>query len=224
MDDRAEMFDIVVRARRSVRAFLPDPVPPALIARLLDMAQQAPSNCNVQPWALHIASGATLDRLRDALLAAGRAGRMSPDVPRTEIYEGVHRERRIGAARALFAATGVARDDLAARQASALRNYSMFGAPHALFLFLPRGFGLREAADCGAYAQTFMLALTAHGLASCAQGALSHDGPILRDILRVDPNLVCLFGISFGYADVSHPANKARTDRASVAEAVTFHD
>jgi hypothetical protein len=37
---------------------------------------------------------------------------------------------------------------------------------------MPEPFNTREAADIGMYAQTLMLALTARGIASCAQGAL----------------------------------------------------
>ena len=39
-----------VRSRRSVRGYLPDPVPAALLQQIFELAQWAPSNCNVQPW------------------------------------------------------------------------------------------------------------------------------------------------------------------------------
>jgi nitroreductase len=41
-------FDEVVRRRRMVRAFAPDPVPPAVVDELLDMARRAPSAGNSQ--------------------------------------------------------------------------------------------------------------------------------------------------------------------------------
>lgn len=43
-------LDFVFR-RRSVRSFLPDPVPPAIVQALLEAAMAAPSACNRQPWA-----------------------------------------------------------------------------------------------------------------------------------------------------------------------------
>lgn len=43
-------FDALVRGRRSVRAFRPDPVPPALIERVLDAARWAPSPHGRMPW------------------------------------------------------------------------------------------------------------------------------------------------------------------------------
>jgi coenzyme F420-0:L-glutamate ligase/coenzyme F420-1:gamma-L-glutamate ligase len=47
---RALDFDALVRGRRSVRAFRPDPVPRALIERVLDAARWAPSPHGRQPW------------------------------------------------------------------------------------------------------------------------------------------------------------------------------
>ena len=213
-----------VKARRSIRAFKSTPVPRALIEKVLAVAQLAPSNCNAQPWVVHVASGKTMDLLRERLVAAARSGSVTPDVPLTSTYQGVYRDRRIGAAKALFEATGVGRDDMEARTRSFLRNFEMFDAPQALVLFMPSYQGLREAADVGMYAQTLMLALAAHGLGSCAQGALSHQMAVVRELLDIDDELICLFGMSFGYPDRDHPSDAARTDRALLSETVHFYD
>lgn len=223
MTDAANIFAEIVHARRSIRSFLPTPVPQELIARIFTLANQTPSNCNVQPWVVHVLSGATVEKFRARLLKAAKEEQPQPDVPLTTHYVDQYKARRIGSAVALFEATGVARDDMAARQASALRNFELFNAPHAALFFMPRYFGLREAADCGAYLQTLMLALTAHGLGSCAQGALSHYMQAVRDVIDVPEDLICLFGMSFGYPDYDHPSDKARTDRAALSEIVTFH-
>ena len=42
-------FTRVIRTRRSVRAYRPDPVPPAVLRRVLDAARVAPSGSNRQP-------------------------------------------------------------------------------------------------------------------------------------------------------------------------------
>ena len=221
----AESFDALMRARRSVRGVRPDPVPSAVLARLFATAQQAPSNSNVQPWVVHVVSGDSAARLREALHGHAATGAATdPDYPLTGGYPGDYRTRQIDAAKALFAATGVARDDLPARIASALRNFRFFDAPHAAFVFLPDWAGVREAADAGIYAQSLMLALTAHGLASCAQGALSHYADLVHRELGVGAGHRLLFGLAFGYPDPDHPANAARTTRLPVEQAVTFHD
>lgn len=220
----AAMLDTVMRERRSVRGFLPEPIPQDELERIFTTAQQSPSNCNVQPWVVHVLSGDAAEAMREALHEKARTGTpQQPDFPLTENYPGQYRQRRIDAAIALFSVTGVARDDKEAREASFLRNFRFFDAPHAAFIFIPDWCGMREAADCGMYAQSLMLALTAAGYASCAQGALSWYAPLVRERLGVSDDMHLLFGLAFGREDPAHPANDARTDRASIADAIHFH-
>jgi len=112
----ADSFDQIVRERRSIRGFLPDAVPEAVLQRVFAAAQQAPSNCNVQPWVVHLVSGASAERIRTALHDHAASGaKPTPDFALTGGYPGEYRARQIDAAKALFAATGVARDDKVAR-------------------------------------------------------------------------------------------------------------
>ena len=132
-------------------------------------------------------------------------------------------ERQIDAAQKLYGAMGVERRDLVGRKMAYVRNHAFFDAPHAVFIFMPEPFDTREATDVGMYAQTLMLALTARGIASCAQGALSLFPDIVRQHLGVAANYKLLFGISFGYEDPSVKANAALVGRAHIDDAVTFH-
>ena len=72
------------------------------------------------------------------------------------------------------------------------------------------------------YAQTLMLAMTSHGLASCAQGTLRNYPDLVREVFGLDPEIKILFGISFGYEDQEAQVNTARTDRAPLEETVLF--
>ena len=58
--------EAAITSRRSIRAFLPKPVPQAEVAHLLDVAARAPSGSNIQPWRVYAQSGAALKR-RQAL-------------------------------------------------------------------------------------------------------------------------------------------------------------
>ena len=60
-----------IRLRRSVRGFLPDEVPAPILHEVFTLAQQTPSNCNVQPWIPHVVSGTALAALREALVTVG---------------------------------------------------------------------------------------------------------------------------------------------------------
>jgi nitroreductase len=216
--------DEAIRLRRSVRGFLPREVPEATLREVFALAQCAPSNCNVQPWAPHVVSGEKLRRLREALVAAGtRDEPIKPDWPADGKFTGVYRERQVGAAQALYGAMGVARSDSVGRKLAYIRNHAFFDAPHAVFIFMPEPFDTREATDIGMYAQTLMLALSARGIGSCAQGALGLFPDIVREQLEISDGYKLLFGISFGYEDHGVKANAARVDRAQIDDVVRFH-
>jgi len=217
-------LDEAIRTRRSVRGFLPREVPEATLQEVFELAQWAPSNCNVQPWVPHVVSGPALQRLRAELVAAGMEQRpIEPDWPAEGIYHGVYRQRQVEAARALYGAMGVERHDTQRRHEAYVRNHDFFGAPHVVFVFMHHPFDAREATDLGMYAQTLMLALTSRGIGSCAQGALGLFPGIVRRHLGLADDHRLLFGISFGYEDPAEPANAARVGRVPLGEAVRFH-
>jgi nitroreductase len=217
------MLEHLLRQRHSVRGFLARPVPLPLLTRVFELAQLAPSNCNAQPWRVDVLSGEAANRMRAVLSREVSAGaEETPDYPITVTRPGEYRVRQIEAAKALFSATGVERGDLEARQGSFLRNFRFFEAPHVAFLSMPDWCGPREAADVGMFAQSLMLALTAHGLASCPQSALSHYAAIVKRELDIPADMRILFGLSFGYEDPDHPANAFRMDRLPVTQAINF--
>ncbi len=217
-------IETLLKNRRSVRGFLPTPVPPDQLQNVFALAQHAPSNCNTQPWIVHVVSGERLETLRRVLPQNTMMGKMTPDFPYNGKYDGVYKERQYDAAHQMYSALNIPREEKHKRMEVFLRNYSFFGAPHVAFLFLPEPFGLREAADVGMYAQSLMLALTANGIASCPQTSLGFHAEVVREILGIEPSCKLLFGISFGYEDTQDPINQARVGRAALEENTVFHD
>jgi nitroreductase len=218
-------FHEVVRKRRSVRAFLPSEVPNDLLRRVLEEAALTPSNCNTQPWDVHIISGLAKARLSKALVSALEVDRRSPDFRfDRDDYHGVYAERSEMQGRTYYDAVGIGRLDREDRRAAARRNYEFFGAPHVGLLFMPViGDCVRTAGDIGMYGQTFLLSLVANGLAGIAQTALGFFADTIRDELGIDPAFKLLFGISFGYADEHAPSSAYSSERAAIDEHVTFH-
>ena len=220
----AAALSAIVRARQSVRAFLPEPVPHETIREVLEDAQWAPSNCNTQPWNVHVVSGATRDGLSKRLLEDIGNGRFSPDYPfSTDDYFGVYAERNDEQGQARHEETGVARDDAEARMALAMENYRFFNAPHVALLFMPAfADGVRVAGDIGMYGQTFLLSLVARGLGGVPQTSVALPADTVRDFLGVPDDLKLLFAISFGYPDTG--VTKIRPGRAALQAGATFHD
>jgi hypothetical protein len=212
-------------ARRAVRGYLPDPVDEALLRRIFETAQRAPSNCNTQPWQTYVVSSEVRDRLSSALVETVKAGTPPElDFGFFHQFADQYRERQVTCAADLYENMGIARDDKAGRFKGVLRNQQFFDAPHAAFIGMPKQFDTVNAIDVGCYLQTLMLTMTSHGIACCAQLALSFYPQVLRSILDIPDDIGVLVGISFGYEDVEVPANATRTDRASVRDVVRFYD
>lgn len=220
----AQAIEEIINARRSVRGFLPTPVPRDTIAKIFTLAQRTPSNCNTQPWITHVVSGEKLEILRQKMPENTMMGKMTLDYPYSGKYDGVYKERQYDAAAQMYNAVGIGREEKQKRMEVFMRNYHFFNAPHVAFLFLPEPFSLREAADVGMYAQTLMLTLTAFGLGSCPQTSLGFHADLVRAVLDVNPVNKLLFGISFGYEDKNDPINSTRMGRAGLADTTFFHD
>lgn len=221
----ARLFQDVVRGRKSPRSFLPDPVSEDVLRSVVEDARHTPSNCNYQPWIVHIASGATRDKLSQAFLEAASQERISWDFPFDfESSYGVYTERRQAQGAAYYQAAGISRDATEQRNYAVMKNLEFFGAPHVALLFMaPVYETARVAGDVGMYGQTFLLSLEAHGLAGVPQTLLSFFAGTAREVLGIDPAFKMLFGISFGHPEPDNAVNTFPVDKAPISETVTFH-
>jgi nitroreductase len=214
--------DLLTR-RHSCRAFLAEPVPDAVIERIVAIAQRTASWCNAQPWRIDITRGAGTDAFRE-LMTAHLDDAPIPDFEWPRAYPGVYGERRRACGFALYESVGVARGDRQGYRRQMAENYRLFGAPHVAIVSSDEALGAYGAVDCGGFVANFLNAATALGVATIAQAALTIRSDLVRRHfgLAEDRRIVC--GISFGYADRDHPANGFRTDRAPFSEVVRFHD
>ncbi|MGV0851183.1 nitroreductase [Mycolicibacterium phlei] len=211
-------LDEVVRERRCTRMFLPDkPVPRDLLDEALELAMRAPSNSNIQPWRLFLATDARRDRLVAALLERASGGFPST-VGIPDSYAPLRRE--LGAL--VYGAMGIARDDREGRHVAQLRNFEFFRAPVAGVVCMHRDLGPADSVAVGMFLQTLVLALTARGLASCVQVSVAHFPDVLRERLGIPDELVILCGLAIGYADPAFAANRLRVPRNPVTANVVF--
>lgn len=222
-----DAIESVLSTRRSCRGYLPTPVPRDVIEQIARAAQQSASWCNTQPWQVHIVSGRRRDELASVLTESAISTFGQPDLsdfafPRQ--YVGVYAERRREVGWQLYDAMGVERGDRTASAMQALRNFEFFGAPHVAIVTSPESLGTYGAIDCGVYVNSFMLAATAAGVATCAQAALAQVSAAVRDFLHLEGDRQVVCGIAFGYADPNHPSATFTAPRAPISDAVTFVD
>ncbi|WP_208726613.1 nitroreductase [Corallococcus terminator] len=221
MFEEAPLFDFeeLVRSRCSIRRFLPTPVPRGLLTEALSLAQLAPSNSNIQPWRLFLVEGERIERLREALREEVRSNpRELAPLPAS------FRAHRRELGTLVYGAMGVARDDDAGRARASQRNYEFFGAPTAGILCMHRDLGLVDAVGVGMYLQTLVLGLTARGIGTCVQAALTTYPEVIRRELALPDELVILCGLSLGYADPDFPANQLKVPKQPVEGNVSIFD
>lgn len=215
-----------IAQRRTIRGYLEEPVPEDLIREIFQQAQQAPSNCNTQPWRVVVVSGERRARLEDALMASLQSGaRPQPAFkPGDQGLDGRYRERQVDCAVRYYGVMDIKREDHEARNALMARNWQFFGAPHVAFLCMDLDMGPVNAIDVGIYLQTLMLLMTEHGLGSCPQGALAYFPDPVNEIAGIPDGTGIVCGLSFGYIDEDAIINTARMPRAPLDESVTFVD
>lgn len=219
-----EVIEKLLRERFSCRAFLPDSVPEATIERLLELAQRTPSWCNTQPWHVYVTRGQATERFRAMAVTAAAAMPLQPDLSFPQAYTGVRQQRRREVAWQLYDAVGVARGDREASAAQAALNFELFGAPHVAVVTTARELGDYGAVDCGLYLATFLAAARSLGIDTIAQAAIASIAPAVREFFAIPDDQAVLAGISFGFADRSHPANGFRAPRADLTDVVTIVD
>lgn len=213
-----------ISGRRSVRRFLPTPVAEETIRAILDTAARAPSGTNSQPWFVHVVTGAARDRLSRAVLDAARAGQHSteyPYAPRPWFEPYVSRRRKVGYD--LYALYGIAKDDMPARTAAALRNFEFFGAPVGLFFAMDRRLLYGSWLDLGMFMANVMAAARGHSLETCPQQAWCEYGAVVHRELGIPEDHILISGMSLGVEDRTAPENRLVTEREPVEAFATFH-
>jgi nitroreductase len=210
----APAFKTLLAERYSCRAYLAEPVARQTIDAILQLAQRTASWCNSQPWQVIVTSAAATGRLRQAFDTEEAVADAAFDIAPPAEYRGVYRERRRECGFQLYESVGIARGDREASERQARENFRFFGAPHLALITTEALLGTYGALDCGAYVSNFMLAARSLGVASIAQAAVASRSRFLHRWFEIpdDRQIVC--GISFGYEDPSHPANRFRTSRA----------
>ena len=220
--DSARHVDAVLRARRSVRAFAPRPLPQALVREILQVAATAPSNSNTQPWRVHVLAGAPLKALGDALDAAFVAGDFEAPSHFPDPLPGPFREHQSAFAACYYGALGIDRADAAARARQTRRNYGFFGAPVGLIFGIDARLARHSWLDLGLFVQNVMIAAKARGIDTCPQVSFAPFHALIAERLGMPPEEVTACGMSMGWGDPSAEVNRMAMPRRSVEDFARF--
>ena len=223
----AAAVDAAITSRRSVRAFLPTPVPRSVIEEILSVAARAPSGTNTQPWQVHVLTGEPLAALsRDIVRAyddpAERATHTEEYAYYPTEWQSPYIDRRRKVGWDLYGLLGIAKTDKAAMHAQHGRNYAFFGAPVGLMFTIDRVMQQGSWLDYGMFLQSVMVAARGRGLDTCPQAAFMQFHRIIGQHLALSPQQMVVCGMSLGHADPDAVANRLITEREPVAGFARF--
>ena len=203
---RAAAVDQAITSRRSIRAYLPTPVPRQTIEEILAVAARAPSGTNTQPWKVHVLTGAARQRLSDRICAAhDDPAQRSQHTEEYAYYPTewrspyVDRRRKVGWD--LYSLLGITKTDKARMHAQHARNYAFFDAPVGLIFTIDRVMQQGSWLDYGMFLQSIMVAARGRGLDTCPQAAFTQFHRIISEELQLPPEEMVVCGMALGHAD-----------------------
>lgn len=226
-------------SRRSTRDFLSTPVPDEILDQILTDSLTAPSWSNTRPFKVAIATGEVRDRISGEFLSRwhvlsrimrkgvrnklrliySRYGLPTSNRSIVKPYVAELRPRAQRVGKELYELFGVKRGDRTARDAQWGKNYSFFGAPVELFIYIHKSLHIYAASDAGLMMQNLMLSAHAHGLGTCAQGAVNIWDDVIRKEFDISKDYRLLCGLAIGYPSDA-PVNSFQANRIDVSEMV----
>jgi nitroreductase len=216
-------------SRRSVRAFLPVPVPQEMVEAILRVAARAPSGTNIQPWQVHVLTGPAKERLSARILAIyDDPEELERHQPEYDYYPTewaapyLDRRRKVGWD--LYGLLGIEKTDKARMHDQHGRNYRFFDAPVGLLFSIDRRMGQGSWLDYGMFLQSIMVAARARGLHTCPQAAFTRFHRVIAEELAFEPGQMLVCGMALGLADPLAVENTLVTERAAVSEFTRFHE
>jgi nitroreductase len=219
--------DDAIAYRRSVRAFLPDPVSRETVEHILAIASRAPSGTNTQPWKVYVLTGAAKERLTAAILEEFYADPAANSHERLYYMEKwrepyVSRRRKVGWD--MYGLVGVTREDKEGMREQTARNYKFFDAPVGMIFTIDQDMHWGSWLDYGMFLENVMLAARGQGLETCPQAAFAGYHKVLRRVLGIADSEAVVCGMALGKEDTSAVINTLQTVREPVSEFSDFRD
>jgi nitroreductase len=210
-------------SRKSVRQFLPTPVPQGDVARILTAARLAPSGGNLQPGRFHVLTGAALVDLSRALDEAATFQDATSEYsyfPQPMPADLKAKQRAAGYA--LYQALGIDRRDFDGRKLQFDKNYRFFDAPVGIIVTIHKDMGKGCFMDLGMSLMALFMAALDLGYATTGIGAIAKYGSVAHDALGLRDDELVICGIALGIEDTSAPVNQFRTERDDLDQFATF--
>ncbi|MEA2027465.1 MAG: nitroreductase [Campylobacterota bacterium] len=216
----------LLKQRKSVRAYLDKKVEKEKIIQILEASKHAPSGVNMQPFDLHVVSGAKKHEIETKMIEAFNANQKEKmDYQYYPLqWKEPYRSRRKDTGLLMYQTLGINKEDKTKQIEQWKQNYKAFGAPTVLYFFMDESLEAGSYLDYGMFLQSIMLVATQLGLGSCPMASLAEFPSIVKEALGVEKQKVLLCGIALGYEDKTALINSYRTPRVELEEFVSFYE
>jgi len=203
-----------IRERKSIRAFLPEPVPKDVIVQMLEASRWAPSGSNRQPWRVTVATGESCRALADRLVE--RCRERQPGSPGSASAS-ADVDSRVAVLRADLEGIA-ARMDKSLWEFVVAGSYGLYDAPVVVVVSSHS----ERGGDVGPFVTTMLLAAHDLGLGTCWLGYPAGEGELIREMLAIPEGERVRAVVALGYPDPDSPANAYRSPRDELASFVRW--
>ena len=217
-------LQVAVRGRRSIRQFLPEPVPDELIKDLLAESLWSPSWGNTQPWEIVVGTGESLAEFKKKNRDAFLEGKSSTtDIPMPQVWPDRNKLRYKELGKSVLGALSIAREDQQARIDHLAWMFTLFDAPAVVIFTVDKKILLEYAMlDVGLILQTFCLLAHDRGLGTCIMAASVMYPEIVREVFSIPDTKRLVMGAALGWPDTQAPVNSFKRDRGHLEEFVRW--
>jgi nitroreductase len=210
----------VIKERKSIRGFKPDPIPKEKIEEILRLTIHAPSAINLQPWEFIVVTGEEKKRLSKRLIKAYREkqigcspGNVKP-LPKTFGKRGA---KTLDLMKPFFEEMKVS-----SNQFTNEGSCNFYGAPVAILICLDDSFPKARMVDIGIALGYFVLTTHEFGLGTCPIGLILAYEDEIKDLLNIPENKNVVIGVALGYPDGNIPINRFKSQRDDLEKFVRW--
>jgi len=205
-----------VEKRKSIRAYVPDPVGKEIIEKLLRAAMMAPSGSNSQPWKFYVVTGTRKKALDEVLLQCLEEGRRTSNELQVQREGGDEKaqekinSRRTDLTKAIM--NLLVKNDLPLEM-FAKGSFTYFGAPVAIFVTMDQSLGENNLVSIGAAVENLLLAACENGLGTCWIGMALMYAKEIKENLGIPDTERIVSSLALGYPDEAAPINSFKAGR-----------
>ena len=215
-----------ISTRKSVRSFTKKKVSNKIIKNILEVAAQAPSGSNTQPWNVHVLTGKKLKYFTSEAKKEFMHNSDNLTLERLNYMKKyrepyVSRRRKVGWD--LYQILNIKKGDFKKTKNFHAKNYEFFGAPIGIVFSIEKDLGWMSWLDYGMFIQNICLLARNYGLHTCPQAAWGLIYKKVNTLLNLKDNYTVHCGLAMGYENTKSKINSLKTERENVENFCKFN-